>query len=68
MHVGVVLPKQMHPLTYTGLLRSAVMHRRATAGVGEGITPGFSQILNSGPSIIHWSCPSFRFAFISVTG
>ena len=68
MHVGVALPKQMRPLTYTGLLPSAVMHPRSTAGVGGGTTPGFSQILNSGPSIIHWSCPSFRFVSISVTG
>ena len=68
MHLGVGLPKQMRPLTYTGLLSSAVMHPRATASVGGGTTPGFSQILNSGPSIIHWSFPSFRFASISVTG
>ena len=44
IHVGVALPKQMRPLTYTGLLPSAVMHPRATAGVGGGKTPGFSQI------------------------
>ena len=68
MHVGVALPTQMRPLPYTGLLRSAVMHPRVTAGVGGGTTPGFSQILHPGPSIIHASFPSFRFASISVTG
>ena len=67
MLVGVALPKQMRPLTYTGLFPSAVMHPRSTAGVGGGTTPGFSQILNSGPSIIHWSRPSFGFVSISVT-
>ena len=44
MHVGVALPKQMRPLTYTDLLPSAVMHPRTTAGVGAGTTPRFSQI------------------------
>ena len=68
MHVGVALPKQMRPLTYTGLLRSAVMQPRSTAGVGGGTTPGFGQILNYGLSIIHWSCPDFRFVSSSVTG
>ena len=64
MHVGVALPKQMRPLTYTGLLPGAVMHPRWTAGVGGGTTPGFSQILNSGPSIIHRSRPCFRIVFL----
>ena len=67
MHVGVALPKQMRPLMCTGLLPSAVMHPASTASVGGGTTPGFSQILNSGPSIIHWSHRSFRFVSISVT-
>ena len=40
IHVGVALPKQMRPLTCTILLSSAVMHPRATAGVGGGTTPG----------------------------
>ena len=67
MRVGVALPKQMRPLTCTGLLPSAVMHPGSTASVGGGTTSGFSQILNSGPSIIHWSHPSSRFVSISVT-
>ena len=67
MHVGVAMLKQMRPLTYTGLLPSAVMHPRSTFGVGGGTTPGFSQILNSEPCNIHRSRPSFRFVSISVT-
>ena len=63
MHVGVALPKQMRPVTCTGLLPSAVMHPKATASVGGGTTPRFRQILNSVPSVIHWSCPSFRMRF-----
>ena len=50
----------MPPLTYTSLVPSAVMHPRSTAGVGGGTTPGFSQILNSRPSIIQ---PWFFFFF-----
>ena len=42
MRVGVALPKQMRPLTYTSILKGD--SPRATAGVGGGTTPALSQI------------------------
>ena len=42
MRVGVALPKQMRPLTYTSILKGD--SPRATADVGGGTTPAFSQI------------------------